>query len=71
MGWASTISEEASPSPVYGAGLEYQLGSNPLASSNLAASAALGECPVLLGFRLDFTLCGLTPLCGEISVRPG
>ena len=30
---------EASPSPVYGAGLEYQLGRKSLASSNLAASA--------------------------------
>jgi hypothetical protein len=30
---------EASPSPVYGAGLLIPLGGNPLASSNLAASA--------------------------------
>jgi hypothetical protein len=33
------IGTEASPSPVYGAGLLIPLGGNPLASSNLAASA--------------------------------
>lgn len=44
---------EASPSPVYGAGLLIPLGGNPLASSNLAASAPRSNKRlVLLGWNV-------------------